>query len=288
MFNSGASGAGAARDARQTVARVEEWRARDQGRSSPTQLRPDRRKVHRMQLAEAMDGAPGADRRDLARPVRPAGEDAAAARAVDRDLRPHGPADVAERRRRLARSCTACCRTRSRRSCGRGASEDGFAEPVDREHCAYVFLLRDADRQLLGAVGTDLPRVAQRRRSAAVRARAGPAAAGARVPAARAGRPVQHRRPAAQPDRARPRPRAAARRDARTTPRAAIRPTTSRSSCRAAWTTSAARVGALLIPGQEHRRVPHRQGHAAARRRGRAHAHAPPRCSPGRSCTARR
>jgi diguanylate cyclase (GGDEF)-like protein len=35
-----------------------------------------------------------------------------------------------------------------------GTPEEGFAELVDRDHCAYVFLLRDADQQLLGAVGT--------------------------------------------------------------------------------------------------------------------------------------
>jgi len=35
-----------------------------------------------------------------------------------------------------------------------GSQEEGFAELVDRDHCAYVFLLRDADQQLLGAVGT--------------------------------------------------------------------------------------------------------------------------------------
>jgi diguanylate cyclase (GGDEF)-like protein len=36
---------------------------------------------------------------------------------------------------------------------GDGSHEDGFTEPVDRDHSAYVFLLRDANRQLLGAVG---------------------------------------------------------------------------------------------------------------------------------------
>jgi hypothetical protein len=36
---------------------------------------------------------------------------------------------------------------------GPAQGDDGFAEPVDRDHCAYVFLLRDTDRQLLGAVG---------------------------------------------------------------------------------------------------------------------------------------
>jgi len=35
-----------------------------------------------------------------------------------------------------------------------GTHEEGFAELVDRDHCAYVFLLRDTDQQLLGAVGT--------------------------------------------------------------------------------------------------------------------------------------
>ena len=30
---------------------------------------------------------------------------------------------------------------------------DGFCEPVDREHSAYIFLLRDPERALLGAVG---------------------------------------------------------------------------------------------------------------------------------------
>jgi hypothetical protein len=29
----------------------------------------------------------------------------------------------------------------------------GFAEPVDRDHCAYVFLLRGPDARLIGAVG---------------------------------------------------------------------------------------------------------------------------------------
>lgn len=30
---------------------------------------------------------------------------------------------------------------------------EGFAEPIDRDHCAYVFLLRDPDARLIGAVG---------------------------------------------------------------------------------------------------------------------------------------
>ncbi|RPI13418.1 MAG: GGDEF domain-containing protein, partial [Lysobacterales bacterium] len=34
-----------------------------------------------------------------------------------------------------------------------GGASDGFAEPVDREHCAYVFMLRDASHQRVGAVG---------------------------------------------------------------------------------------------------------------------------------------
>lgn len=36
---------------------------------------------------------------------------------------------------------------------GNGAGEDGFCEPVDREHSAYIFLLRDVSRTLHGAVG---------------------------------------------------------------------------------------------------------------------------------------
>ena len=32
-------------------------------------------------------------------------------------------------------------------------AEDGYAESVDRDHCAYVFLLRDPQDQLIGAVG---------------------------------------------------------------------------------------------------------------------------------------
>jgi len=32
-------------------------------------------------------------------------------------------------------------------------AEDGYAESVDRDHCAYVFLLRDPDDELIGAVG---------------------------------------------------------------------------------------------------------------------------------------
>jgi len=36
---------------------------------------------------------------------------------------------------------------------GPARGDDGFGEPVDRDHCAYVFLLRDTDQQLLGAVG---------------------------------------------------------------------------------------------------------------------------------------
>ena len=53
----------------------------------------------------------------------------------------------------MSRSCTASSRRRSSRQLGAARGADGFAEPVDREHCAYVFLLRDADQQLLGAVG---------------------------------------------------------------------------------------------------------------------------------------
>jgi len=33
------------------------------------------------------------------------------------------------------------------------AAEDGYAESVDRDHCAYVFLLRDPEDELIGAVG---------------------------------------------------------------------------------------------------------------------------------------
>ena len=32
-------------------------------------------------------------------------------------------------------------------------SGEGFSEAVDRDHCAYVFMLRDTDAQLIGAVG---------------------------------------------------------------------------------------------------------------------------------------
>jgi diguanylate cyclase (GGDEF)-like protein len=39
------------------------------------------------------------------------------------------------------------------RELGPDRGDDGFAEPVDREHCAYVFLLRDVEKQLLGSVG---------------------------------------------------------------------------------------------------------------------------------------
>jgi hypothetical protein len=54
---------------------------------------------------------------------------------------------------------------------GRG---DGFAEAVDRDHSAYIFLLRDPDQALLGAG-------------------AGPVASRPRMPAARARVAVQHR-----------------------------------------------------------------------------------------------
>ena len=36
---------------------------------------------------------------------------------------------------------------------GASSSDEGFAEPVDHDHCAYVFLLRDPDARLIGAVG---------------------------------------------------------------------------------------------------------------------------------------
>lgn len=39
------------------------------------------------------------------------------------------------------------------RELGDADPSDGFCEPVDREHSAYIFLLRDAERALLGAVG---------------------------------------------------------------------------------------------------------------------------------------
>jgi diguanylate cyclase (GGDEF)-like protein len=36
---------------------------------------------------------------------------------------------------------------------GASGAGEGFAEPIDRDHCAYVFLLRDPDARLIGAVG---------------------------------------------------------------------------------------------------------------------------------------
>jgi diguanylate cyclase (GGDEF)-like protein len=36
---------------------------------------------------------------------------------------------------------------------GASGAGEGFAEPIDRDHCAYVFLLRDPDTRLIGAVG---------------------------------------------------------------------------------------------------------------------------------------
>ncbi|MGB5103368.1 MAG: EAL domain-containing protein [Steroidobacteraceae bacterium] len=39
------------------------------------------------------------------------------------------------------------------RELGDAERSDGFCEPVDREHSAYIFLLRDAEQALLGAVG---------------------------------------------------------------------------------------------------------------------------------------
>jgi len=36
---------------------------------------------------------------------------------------------------------------------GAGGAGEGFAEPIDRDHSAYVFLLRDPDARLIGAVG---------------------------------------------------------------------------------------------------------------------------------------
>ena len=45
---------------------------------------------------------------------------------------------------------------------GDGERSDGFCEPVDREHSAYVFLLRDGQRALLGAVGLVCRESAQR------------------------------------------------------------------------------------------------------------------------------
>jgi diguanylate cyclase (GGDEF)-like protein len=36
---------------------------------------------------------------------------------------------------------------------GAGGSGEGFSEAVDRDHCAYVFMLRDTDARLIGAVG---------------------------------------------------------------------------------------------------------------------------------------
>jgi diguanylate cyclase (GGDEF)-like protein len=39
------------------------------------------------------------------------------------------------------------------RDLGTSGNGEGFAEPVDRDQCAYVFLLRDPDAHLIGAVG---------------------------------------------------------------------------------------------------------------------------------------
>src|SRR5512139_3129795 len=36
---------------------------------------------------------------------------------------------------------------------GASGGGEGFAEPIDRDHCAYVFLLRGPDARLIGAVG---------------------------------------------------------------------------------------------------------------------------------------
>lgn len=43
-----------------------------------------------------------------------------------------------------------------------GARSEGFSEPVDRDHAAYVFLLRDPGGELLGAVGVICRESAQR------------------------------------------------------------------------------------------------------------------------------
>lgn len=36
---------------------------------------------------------------------------------------------------------------------GASGAGEGFAEPIDRDHCAYVFLLRDPDARMIGAIG---------------------------------------------------------------------------------------------------------------------------------------
>ena len=134
-------------------------------------------------------------------------------------------------------------------------------------------MMRDANGGLSGAIGLICRESSQRVRSASILARARSVAPGARVPAARARRPVQHRRPAAQPHGARPRSRPAARRDAgrggaRVTrrfrqPRARVRRAPGLCGRRAADSR------------QEHRRVSHGSGCAAAHRRRGAHARAP-------------
>ena len=97
----------------------------------------------------------GASPVDVARSLRPAGQDADAARAVHRHLRSHGHAAVAVRRLRRPRPAAARRRVAERRAQPTSIDSDerdGFARSWDGD-TAYIFILRD---------GTDAARRAGR------------------------------------------------------------------------------------------------------------------------------
>jgi len=105
-----------------------------------------------MQLAVALDGAPapiGATSLDpygqLVKMLLPRAQSIAIYDRMGLPVWLNDGLDSPELHRTLQEALT--------QELGSEGAGDGFAEPIDRDHCAYAFLLRDAAAQLIGAVG---------------------------------------------------------------------------------------------------------------------------------------
>jgi diguanylate cyclase (GGDEF)-like protein len=105
-----------------------------------------------MQLAEALDGAPspiGATTFDpygqLVKMLLPRAQSIAIYDRMGLPVWLNDGVDSSELNRLLQDALA--------QELGASGAGEGFAEPIDRDHCAYAFLLRDPDARLIGAVG---------------------------------------------------------------------------------------------------------------------------------------
>ncbi len=105
-----------------------------------------------MQLAEALDGAPapiGATTFDpygqLVKMLLPRAQSIAIYDRMGLPVWLNDGVDSSELNRILQDALA--------QDLGASGAGEGFAEPIDRDHCAYLFLLRDPDARLIGAVG---------------------------------------------------------------------------------------------------------------------------------------